>query len=322
LEQSFKNFIIHGGNKRAFDKVQALGKRVYYDEDLVEGILLTGASGSGKTHLMKALAGVLELSDHDYVFGSGSDFKKYCFDFKSEGKDDVSVFSRNSKYDMSRAGKILIIDDFQSVITKNSQFIHSKLFEMLRQAEDCKSFIVISSDTSLDDFDFAKRISDRLMGENFVNVHISQSNDSETSSKIILQLFKDVNNYIDKTTFDRIFDLGLSIRQLIRVFKDIKSDYFSYKRKLTPSDVNYILMPICKKMINHDLKKIANKILKKNGLLVEHLKKRDSRTMRVKKQIIKECVEGGFSVNEIATFMNFTIQNIYRTMRTMENKEK
>lgn len=118
---TFKNFIVGSSNKFAYAASVAIAEHPYANEN--NPLFIYGASGLGKTHLMKAIANEVSSNHPEYkiIFVTGEDFTNEFVD--SLMKKTTAKFKE--KY---RNVDMLFIDDIQLIASKEQtqeEFFHT-----------------------------------------------------------------------------------------------------------------------------------------------------------------------------------------------------
>lgn len=134
---TFDNFIVGSSNKFAYAASVAVAKHPYANEN--NPLFIYGASGLGKTHLMKAIANAVKAERPNYriIFVSGENFTNEFLD--SLTKKTTSKFKE--RY---RNADMLFVDDIQFIAGRAST--EEEFFNTFNALHDAHKQIVLTSD--------------------------------------------------------------------------------------------------------------------------------------------------------------------------------
>ena len=149
----FKNFEINESNTKAFNAVQNI---ISKEEIIYNPLYLSGYNGSGKTHLLKALA--TETSNLNCKYISMYDFlNSFTENIRSQ---TMSTF-RESYFKLD----ILCIDNFEYIQDKEAT--QDEIFNILSYLINSDKIIVVASSNNLDELNIANHLKSLIKyGEN------------------------------------------------------------------------------------------------------------------------------------------------------------
>lgn len=204
---TFENFIVGSSNKFAY--TASLGVANHPADYNGNPLLLYGASGLGKTHLMKAIAFKVKRDRPDFniVFVKGEDFTNELIrSFNQKTTDNFKEKYRNAD--------MLLIDDIQFIAGKPST--QEEFFHTFNALYDAGKQIVLTSDRPPKDIQHLEdRIRSRFEGGLIVDV---QPPDTELRIAILQRKAQLMNV---KLSDDVLRFLGENVKSNIRQLEGI-----------------------------------------------------------------------------------------------------
>ncbi len=165
-DYNFKNFKVTDVNKKEVESAKDYAKKCINNEQ-ENGLIITGNSGAGKTHLVASISNELIEKDKLVVMGRLTSLLDMIKEtFRDNSKSENELIELFSNVDM------VVIDDLG--IEKISQWALDKLYTIIENRNENKLPIIIT--TKFDKEDLLHRF--------------KQSNDKELSDAIIQKLYQ------------------------------------------------------------------------------------------------------------------------------------
>ena len=304
---TFDNFVVGQNNRFAHAAAVAISEN---PAKTYNPFFIHGGVGLGKTHLLKAIQG--ELEEAYYI--NAKEFVNFCFNFNKKSltsKDDFLNYVLKDGIEKHQV-KLILFDDLQFLKRNNKEHIHNKLFSFLERCNDYGCDVIFATDTDIALLDFHTRISTRLTGENFTLLKIEQETGKEFNQQLIKNIQTvEISEKVSEKVFNDLLNVNLTTRQFIKLIKIIEQEIIVFGQDISDAQLKVILASYTENSLSVKLKSLGNKIMQKNGLVLSQLHKRDFKAVRTKKEIIKEALDQGFDIKEIAEYLKTTVQAVY-----------
>ena len=261
-DYTFENFIVGSSNKLA----HAASVAVANHPTAYNPLFLYGASGLGKTHLMKAIANEVKRTRPDFniIFVKGEDFTNELV--RSIEKKTTSKFK-----DKYRNADMLLIDDIQFIAGKVAT--QEEFFHTFNSLYDAGKQIILTSDRPPKDIQhLEERIQSRFEGGLIVDI---QPPDTELRIAILkrkaqimnVKLSDDVLNFLGE-------NVKSNIRQLEGVIKKLGAYSFVNGSTITVDIARNVLSGVISGTVPPALvaEQIIESISKRYNISVEDIK--------------------------------------------------
>ncbi len=215
-EFTFENFVVGPSNRFAHAAAKAVADR---PAESYNPLLIYGESGLGKTHLLYAIANVIQQLHPDYhiVYVKGDQFTNELITAIGQGKN----VEFRSKY---RSADLFLMDDIQFIAGKDST--QEEFFHTFNTLYENKKQIVLTSDRAPDSMSkLEERLKTRFQWGLLADI---QPPDYETrvaivekkASSIGLQLPGDVVSYVAENVTSNVRQLEGTVNK-IKAYRDI-----------------------------------------------------------------------------------------------------
>ncbi len=290
-DYTFDNFIVGSSNKLA----HAASVAVANHPTAYNPLFLYGASGLGKTHLMKAVANEVKRTKPDFniILIKGEDFTNELV--RSIEKKTTAKFKE--KY---RNADMLLIDDIQFIAGKVST--QEEFFHTFNSLYDAGKQIILTSDRPPKDIQhLEERIQSRFEGGLIVDI---QPPDTELRVAILkrkaqimnVNLSDDVLNFLGE-------NVKSNIRQLEGVIKKLGAYSFVNGTKITVETARNVLSGVITGTVPPSLvaEQIIENISKRYNISVDDIKG--------KKRTTEIALARHIAIYVIRSVTNLSLQN-------------
>ena len=275
-EKNFKNKIVSSkiNSKNTFDKfffgndneiAYSAAKYFLEKNDITyNSLFIHGASGTGKSHLIQAIANYLEKSNANFVYQTSDIFiQNYINSVKS---NKIDQFEREYQ-----AIDYLLIDDIQ-VLAKKTQ-TQEIFLKIIMNFQLKKKKIVVTSDLIPSQIKgLLERLRSRFEGGLIVDLSMPSQ---ETIMKIITEKIKDYNlNISDESVFFVASIVKNSIREIEGILIKLSTYYSITKKELTFDVISKIFQKFNNEFLEEDpfVQKIFSLITRKFNIKIEEIK--------------------------------------------------
>ena len=290
-DYTFDNFIVGSSNKLA----HAASIAVANTPTAYNPLFPYGASGLGKTHLMKAVANEIKRTKPDFniILIKGEDFTNELV--RSIEKKTTAKFKE--KY---RNADMLLIDDIQFIAGKVST--QEEFFHTFNSLYDAGKQIILTSDRPPKDIQhLEERIQSRFEGGLIVDI---QPPDTELRIAILKRKAQIMNVHLSDDVLSFLGEnVKSNIRQLEGVIKKLGAYSFVNGTRITVDTARNVLSGVISGTVPPALvaEQIIENISKRYNISIEDIKG--------KKRTTEIALARHISIYVIRTVTNLSLQN-------------